>query len=113
VRIPRILTRIEASKLLESVGLQIGDWNEVRRVGVGPVDSTTISFRSPRDAGEMLCLAEHATGWLHPGVWTLLQFDNSNGFSRTQNVFLSQLMFGPQKVVDFNAVEQVGRLHVR
>jgi hypothetical protein len=105
VRIPRILTRIEASKLLESVGLQIGEWNEVRRVGVGPVDATTISFRSPRDAAEMLCLAERATGWLRPGAWTLLQFDNSNWLSRTENVLLSQLMFGPEVFVDFNAVE--------
>ncbi len=101
----RIIDRSEATTLLKSVTFEIGSWNEVRSIGGQGSKENTVSLQSPRDAAQMFCLAQHATGWIPPGTWKLLQFDNSNSFTRVESVFFSQLLFGSQRMVDFNAIE--------
>jgi hypothetical protein len=101
----RIIDRLEATTLLKSVDFEIGSWNDIRLIGDQASKESTVSLRSPRDAADMLCLAQHATGWIPSGEWKLLQFDNSNAFTRVENVLLSQLLFGSPRVVDFNAIE--------
>lgn len=103
---PQLISREEATRYLEQVGLRIGDWNEIRRLeGAAASQWHSAQILAPSDANSRLTLALHAVSWLPFGPWQLLQLDNSNSFSRIEKVLLSSLISGPGELIDFNSPE--------
>lgn len=100
------LSTSDSNQFLAAIGMRIGDWNQI-----APIDRTQAdlmhrtSFTAPRESSALFCLAFHATGWLPPGQWKLLQIDNSNYFNVVDRSLLSQLLFGMEWRCDLNSPE--------
>jgi hypothetical protein len=96
----------DSNQLLAAIGMRIGDWNQIASIDRTQADLVhRTSFTAPRESSELFCVAFHATGWLPPGQWKLLQIDNSNYFNVVDRSLLSQLLFGTQWHCNLNAPE--------
>jgi len=85
----KILDSAAANTYLHSVGMEIGEWNEIRDRAGQP------SWRSqaaPADARELLTFAQHIVTWVPNASWKMLQIDNSAVFDSFQIHFLDSLL---------------------
>jgi hypothetical protein len=99
----RLIAKDEVLRYLKEVNLELGDWREIRPIGSPVGKQEWVNIRASRDARELLCLSQHAAGWLPSGAWKIIQFDNSNWFSRVENVFIGSLVAGPSVRADFSS----------
>jgi hypothetical protein len=102
----RLIAKEEATCYLREVGFDIGSWNEIAPAGALAAQPNWLNIQAPRDAKQLLHLSHHAAGWLPRGAWKVVQFDYSNCFTRVENVFISNLLFGSVGFADFNSVER-------
>jgi hypothetical protein len=102
----RLIPIDEVARYLAEVDLELGDWSEIRPKGGRSGKQDWVSIQAPRDAQELLCLSQHAAGWVPRGAWKIIQFDNSNWFSRVENVFVGGLVGRPTASVDFSSTKR-------
>ncbi|HEY9198440.1 MAG TPA: hypothetical protein VIR60_03665 [Gammaproteobacteria bacterium] len=99
----RCLTTEAANAYLASLGMKVGEWNEISQLYK---KYEWISYKPPRDASRLWRFAQHAAGWLPSGKWKILQIDNSNYLDAVDGLFLSKLL-GTPKAVDFAAEHSI------
>jgi len=73
----RLISKDEVLRYLAEVNLQLGEWREIKPIGTPVGKQEWVNVQAPRDARELLRLSQHAAGWLQPGAWKIIQFDNS------------------------------------
>jgi hypothetical protein len=98
----RPLTAEEANGYLHSVGMQIGDWNQITDSGSQKQAISWVTYEAPKLARELLNFSRHVAGWLPSGAWKLVQLDNSTMFDPTEAAFVGRLMFGPDSHPEFS-----------
>lgn len=96
----KILDSVDANVHLHSVGMEIGEWNEIRDLAGR---STWISQSAPADARELLTFAQHIVTWVPNASWKILQIDNSAVFDSFQINFLNSLVRLPPGAVGFGS----------
>ena len=69
------IDRVRAEQLLQTLGLKIGDWNELS--DLSPSKTPHRAFAAPTNALELYVAAHRLASWIGSGSWTLLQIDNS------------------------------------
>lgn len=90
----KCLTKYEANIILRSVGMQIGDWNEVMEIpNRSHKKPTWLNYRAPK--AELLNFSHHIARWLPDGKWKIFQIDNSTGWmDPIQASLFGGLLFG-------------------
>ncbi len=71
----KVLERDEANILLASLGLRVGDWNEL--TASNSAGQLNYAYVPPTEALELYVVSQRLTAWLGTRGWTLLQIDNS------------------------------------
>lgn len=96
------LTKQQANAYLHSIGMEIGEWNQITDLRERQVkQSSWINYRPPKDA--LFNFSYHAAGWLPRGGWKIFQIDNSTGWMEpTQESLFGSLLFGANNIADFN-----------
>lgn len=86
----KCLTAYQANLYLNSVDLEIGDWNQI--AGLGSQEIRWVNFHAPDKARELFNFSCHVAGWIPFGEWKIFQVDNSTYLNAAQSIILSQLM---------------------
>lgn len=104
----RSMSRNAAERILSSVGLTVGDWNEMKEVSGG--GTTHCAFVPPEGALELYVLSRKLSGWLGPGEWVLAQFDRSSWPQEDEKAVLEVIGFSREdlKGPDFEGFYQDG-----
>ena len=73
----KLLTCHEANARLNSIGMEIGGWNQITTIdsAYGGSDNW-INYQAPENARELFNFSEHVAGWLPDGGWIIFQIDN-------------------------------------
>jgi hypothetical protein len=99
----KLLTKDVASTYIESVGMSLGAWNEIRWKPL-----TNRSMVAPDSAMHLTVFAHYLAGCLPYGAsWKLIQFDNSTCFSMHESLILGRILFGSNNVQSFNQCRSV------
>jgi hypothetical protein len=96
----RQLSKIEADSLLNSIGMKIGNWNQITERNDNKLESIIES--APANGLQLYCFAAYIAGWLPKGQWKLFQLDNSQGFSAYDAFFFGRLLFGSAQIPNLN-----------
>lgn len=93
-----VLTRDVAVKYVESVGMEIGSWNDIRGEK-GSIDS----FQAPTSASDLAIFSQYLAAWLPFGAsWKLIQIDNSTAFSRHESITFGSVLLKSKDLPNFN-----------
>ena len=99
----RALTTDEAEAYLSTIGMKIGNWNQLTDIDERRHKSRKrVHRRSPEDVHKSYAFAQHIAGWVPSGNWQLLQFDNSTSLNPVQLALAQSLFFGPEWRGDLN-----------
>lgn len=86
----------EANQYLFSIGMGIGEWNQIVTTNDGK-KSNWINYHAPENSHELENFAFHVAGWLPEGKWKMLQIDNSSYFDVAQLCMLNRVFFGSEE----------------
>lgn len=92
----RSISHEKANEYLASIGMQIGNWNEI--VDLKKNSNVNVGWKNypaPRNSRELFNFSYHVAGWLPTGSWKIVQIDNSNYLDAVQAQFVERLLFGP------------------
>jgi len=87
------LTPADANRYFREVSLRLDDWGRVQPTREVPSGSAP-SIHAPRSTREAVHFARHIAAWVTPGLWKILQFDNSNNFDAAESVTAARLLTG-------------------
>ncbi|MBJ7312410.1 hypothetical protein ACFOLJ_18190 [Rugamonas sp. CCM 8940] len=90
----KYLTRREADVYVNSVGMAIGDWNQISTIDSIYGGGEWTNYSAPKDARELFNFSEHVVDWIPDCNWIILQIDNSGGLDVVQSIFFNRLIFG-------------------
>lgn len=101
----KCLTIQEANAYLNSIGMEIGNWNQITDIAGRQLSkSNWINYRAPKDG--LLNFSHHVAGWLPKGNWKIFQIDHSTGWMDPVQVSLfGGLLFGADNIPDLNQIE--------
>ncbi len=95
----KLLPRSDANELLATVGLRLGNWNEVVGKSQSPIDKW--ACYAPTDAKALYEFVDKVLSWLVSqedlSEWLLLQIDNSTSPLTDQQLLFEYLAFRSQK----------------
>jgi len=87
----------EASKLLASVDLRIGEWGQIcDPTGRPYASSQWIHQAAPNAALPLYCFSHQILAWLKSGSWILVQVDDSTNLAEDEEFLIARLLNGPQ-----------------
>lgn len=87
-----------ANKLLETLGLRIGGWNEL--CALHPESISHKAYSPPTEAIELYVVAHRLALYVGSDTWTILQIDNSTCPSDDEVAIFEKLVFGGQQPWD-------------
>lgn len=87
----KVLSRGEAERLLKSIALAIGKWNEL--CDLSPSMSSCRCYAAPSDAESLYVLAHHLCQWIRADGWVLLQVDNSTAPTDDEVAIFEEVSF--------------------
>jgi hypothetical protein len=104
----KILTTSEAQRYLATVGMAIGDWNQIVDISIPITEIKWINYEAPSNARDLLRFSCLLSDWLPKGEWKLLQFDSSNLCECDRTSMVERLLFGSRReIVDLAEVRSV------
>ena len=97
----RYLTREDANALLRTIGIKVGDWNQLVDIDARAHERRQwTNHRAPADTRGSYAFAQYLAGWIPSGEWKLLQIDNSTSMDPVQQALVSSLLFGPTEIAN-------------
>ena len=92
------LSIIDANVYLNSIGMEIGDWGQIRPIVEGK-GIKKFNFPAPENALELFNFTSHIAAWLPKGDWKLFQMDNSCHMNAYEAYLFNKLVFGRDEVI--------------
>jgi len=91
----KCLTVVEANEILRSIGMEIGNWNQITDIAnCEHRKSIWKNYQAPKNSHELFYFAEHVAGWLPRGSWKIFQLDNSTSLDAVQAYLFNKLLSG-------------------
>jgi hypothetical protein len=98
----KLLTIEEANRYLTTIGMEIGNWNQIVDTSVQNEEICWLNYEAPTRARELLRFSRSVAGWLPKGDWKIVQIDNSSYFDPDRTSLFTGLLFGPEVAPDLS-----------
>jgi hypothetical protein len=102
----------KANKLLSSLGLTIGNWNQITSLvePSGSVPQNYAKYQAPNEARKLYVFAEHIAGWIPRGDWKIIQIDNSTSLDIIHAAPILRMLFSLEDMPNPKSINQASLL---
>lgn len=85
-----ILKLEEANICLNSIGMEIDEWNRIKDISGSQI--YTLNYPAPKIARELVCFSQQIAGWLPKGDWKILQIEDASYFDSAEAFLFDKLI---------------------